>query len=144
MAYEPDTNLRATRKNGQVVQPNVEFVPDNNGWPEPLTDPSTPYRISVTNGKNGESKMDDGLKTSQDAWHLPEGTTPVSAVQPDGLDGQRGSQDSISQKIWSQPGGDSPKASQPDLDGDTPVRSSDPLKTSQMQSDDISSAESGD
>lgn len=144
MAYEPDTNLRAIRKNGQVVQPSTEYVPDNNGWPDPLTDESSPYRVTVTNGKNGESKMDDGLKTSQDAWHLPEGTTPVSAVQPEGLDGQRASNDNVSQKIWSQAGGSGAKPLQPDLDGDTSVRSSDPLKTSQMASDDHATPESGD
>lgn len=71
------------RKNGQVVQPNVEYAPDNNGWPEALTDPSSPIRQNVSIGKNGESKMNDGNKTSQDTWSRPEGTPPSSATQPD-------------------------------------------------------------
>lgn len=53
------------RKNLQVKQPNMEYPPEGNGWPEPLTSPSNPLRIGVTNGKNGESTMNDGVQTSQ-------------------------------------------------------------------------------
>lgn len=131
--YSPDTDLRSTRKNGQVVQPNIEYTPDDNGWPEPLTDPSTPYKIGVTNGKNGETMQVD-TKTSQDSWHLPEGAPGAGGTQPEGdLSGQRGSEANVSQKIWSAPEGDKPSgATQPDIDGDTSVRSSNPLQTSQQ------------
>ena len=130
------------RKNGQVVQPNVEQMPDDNGWPEPLTDPSTPYKIGVTNGKNGEQTQMDGMKTSQDIWSLTEGKSG-GAVTPeaDGQDGQRapgGEQQNTSQNIWSDPSGmKDGYIKQPDVDGDTPVRSKDPLKTSQQAIGDI-------
>lgn len=78
-------NEPTLRKNGQVVQPNVEFMPDNNGWPTPLTDESNPVRQQVTVGKNGESIMNDGINTSQSkngGWHLPEGSSQGAATQP--------------------------------------------------------------
>lgn len=65
---------REYRKNGQVVQPNVANVPDNNGWPEPLTDTSNPIKHTVSIGRLGESKNIPGDKTAQDARHLPEGS----------------------------------------------------------------------
>lgn len=125
------------RKNGQVVQPNVEYMPDDNGWPKPLTDPSDPYKVKVTNGKNGEQKDMDGEKTSQDSWSLTEGSSSGAASQPAGESGQRGSDYSTSQTIWSDPAGKKDGgATQPDIDGDTSVKNSDPLKTSQQGSDD--------
>lgn len=136
MAYEPDTKLRQLRKNGQVVQPNTELVPDNNGWPEPLTDESSPYKIGVTNGKNGESSMNDGINTSQKStggWHLPEGEKSGPATnEASGTDGQRGSNDNVSQNIWSQPATTTGPATQPNTDGDEKVRSGNPLETSQQ------------
>lgn len=105
MAYEPDTKLRDLRKNGQVVQPDVENMPDDNGWPKPLTDPSTPYKIGVTNGKNGEQSNVDP-KISQDSWSLTEGKSGGAATpEADGQDGQRAGDESTSQKIFSDPSG---------------------------------------
>lgn len=121
------------RKNGQVVQPNVEQTPDNNGWPEPLTDPSTPYKIAVTDGKNGEQSNMDGLKTSQDIWSLTEGNAGSGNSEADGVSGQRASGDKVSQKIWSDPAGKAPSAPAKQWqDPDESVRSSDPLKTGQQ------------
>lgn len=84
MDYTPEL-----RKNGQVVQPNVEQMPDNNGWPEPLTDESNPVGMKVTVGKNGESTMNDGISTSQNqtgGWSLGEGKAP-GATTPVATDG---------------------------------------------------------
>lgn len=91
------------RKNMQVVQPNVEYTPDNNGWPEPLTDPSSPLKQSVTNGRNGEQNNMEDLRTSQmkeTGHHLPEGRFQAQATQADP------SEDSV------QPSGDPLKTSQ--------------------------------
>ena len=41
------------RKNLQCKQPNIEYTPEDNGWPEPLTDQSNPIRYAVVDGKNG-------------------------------------------------------------------------------------------
>jgi hypothetical protein len=99
MAQEP-----TLRRNGQVVQPNVEQMPEGNGWPTPLTDESNPVQMKVQDGKNGESIMNDGINTSQTktgGWSLTEGSAPASATQPN-------------------------------TQGDEAVRSGDPLKTSQQ------------
>lgn len=44
------------RKNGQTVQPGIQYPPEGNGWPQPLTDQSDPLRYSYVNGKNGSTK----------------------------------------------------------------------------------------
>lgn len=131
------------RKSGQVVQDHIEYVPDNNGWPEPLTDPSTPYKIGLTNGKNGEQKQVD-TKTSQDTWSRPEGDSSGSASQPD-TSAQRASGEKTSQPIWSLAEGQNAKGgTQPNTDGDSSVRSSDPLKTSQQAASDHHRPEGGE
>ena len=64
------------RRNLQVKQPNVEFPPEGNGWPVDLNDQSSPMRISVKVGKNGEGSMKDIVSTSQQRegnHHIPEG-----------------------------------------------------------------------
>lgn len=74
------------RKNGQVVQPNVEQMPEGNGWPDPLTDESDPVGMKMSVGKNGESIMNDGINTSQaktGGWHLAEGDGQAPVSQPD-------------------------------------------------------------
>lgn len=133
--YEADTKLRQLRKNGQVVQPNVEFSPDNNGWPEPLTDPSTPYKIAVNDGKNGEVKDMDGMKTSQDTWSLPEGSPAGGAPEAQGTSGQRASGEKTSQKTWSDPGGGGAKVPEKQWlnDGDQGGRGNMWNKTSQQK-----------
>lgn len=42
-----------TRRNGQVEQPGIQYEPEGNGWPTPLTDESNPLSIKVTDGKSG-------------------------------------------------------------------------------------------
>ena len=138
MAYEPNTKLRNLQKGGQVVQPNIELPPDNNGWPDPLTDPSSPYKVSVTNGKNGEQNNMDKTETSQattGGWHLAEGRSGGAETQPAGLDGQRAKSESTSQPIWSDPGGrmSPPMPSQQWTNEDAMNRKDkNPLQTSQQ------------
>lgn len=79
MDYQPKL-----RRNGQVAQPNVEQMPEGNGWPDPLTDESNPVTQTVSVGKNGESIMNDGINTSQaktGGWSLPEGDSAGPATQ---------------------------------------------------------------
>jgi hypothetical protein len=69
---------RKLRPNLQVSQPGIEgdAVNDGNGWPTPLTDPSNPLRMGVTNGSNGSQSNKDLISTSQQdsgAHHLAEG-----------------------------------------------------------------------
>jgi hypothetical protein len=68
MDYEPKL-----RRNGQVVQPNIEYTPEGNGWPEPLTDESNPIRHTVTAGRNGESIANDGKGKECGTGGRPEG-----------------------------------------------------------------------
>lgn len=112
MGYKPDTKLRDYRKNGQVVQPFIENPPDNNGWPEPLTDPSVPYQIKVNDGQNGEQTTMSDTNTSQSktgGWHLSEGESAPSVSQPGDIYSQRGQGDNVSQKAFSEPGGPAPE-----------------------------------
>jgi len=44
------------RKNGNCKQPHIQYEPEGNGWPEPLTDQSNPIKHSYTVGKSGETK----------------------------------------------------------------------------------------
>lgn len=55
------------RRNLQVNQPGIvgNEVNDKNGWPTPLTDPSNPLKMAVTNGSNGEQRNFDPTSTSQ-------------------------------------------------------------------------------
>jgi hypothetical protein len=55
------------RKNGQCVQPGIEYEPEGNGWPKPLADPSTPLKYSYINGKSGkvESKSVTDVQTKE-------------------------------------------------------------------------------
>lgn len=73
-----------TRKNLQVRQPGIEGydVSDKNGWPTPLTDPSSPLKFSVTNGSNGTQKNFDPTTTSQQrrGEHARPGGDPVHNV----------------------------------------------------------------
>lgn len=54
------------RPNIQVNQPGIQGnkEEDKNGWPTPLTDPSSPIKVAVTNGSNGEQKNFDPVSTS--------------------------------------------------------------------------------
>lgn len=53
------------RKSLNAKQPGIEYGPEGNGWPEPLTDPSDPIRYEKTEGKSGkvESKRVEDCKT---------------------------------------------------------------------------------
>lgn len=78
--------MNPLRKNLQVVQPNIEFTPENNGWPEdkPLTDPSSPLGLNVTVGRKGES-MQKPVTTSQQRageHHKAEGNGSDQGTQP--------------------------------------------------------------
>lgn len=71
------------RKNLQVRQPTNQGddVNDGNGWPTPLTDPSSPLKMVVTSGGNGTQTNKDLISTSQqDAGEhqLSEGQGSVS------------------------------------------------------------------
>ena len=66
------------RRNLQINQPGIQGneTVDKNGWPTPLTDPSNPLRVKVTNGSNGEQRNFDPVTTSQQraaGHHAPEG-----------------------------------------------------------------------
>lgn len=76
MAEGPDT-----RKNAQVRQPGIEGydVADGDGWPTPLTDPSNPLKVTVTNGSHGEQRNFDPVSTSiQDQLSLTEGKSKIA------------------------------------------------------------------
>jgi len=49
----------------QVNQPNIEQLPQGNGWPTPLVDPSGTLKMAVTNGQSGSQKNIDPISTSQ-------------------------------------------------------------------------------
>lgn len=44
------------RRNGQVVQPNVAYPPEGNGWPLPLTDSGPEIKVQKTEGKSGTTE----------------------------------------------------------------------------------------
>lgn len=70
------------RVNLQINQPHIEGneVNDKNGWPTPLSDPSSPLKMTVTKGSNGSQKNFDPVSTSvQSQLSLAEGN-PGSAV----------------------------------------------------------------
>lgn len=125
------------RKNGQVNQPNVTNVPDNNGWPEPLTDPSNPYARKVTVGRNGESMAGD-IKTSQQKageHHKAEGSQGATPSQPEGyLTSERTSSPFATTGRVSDPAGNNdPKATMPPYSEDAIGRAnSDPTVTTQQ------------
>lgn len=76
------------RKNLQVRQPNIEGVDvnDDNGWPTPLSDPSNPLKMVVSNGSRGETSYIDALSTSrQNDVSIPEGRSSVQGVSKDDL-----------------------------------------------------------
>lgn len=69
------------KRNLQIRQPGIEGydVDDKNGWPTPLTDPSNPLRMKVTNGSNGTLSNFDPTSTSgQAGLSLPEGKSTVN------------------------------------------------------------------
>jgi hypothetical protein len=79
--------------NLQVAQPNVEQLPEGNGWPTPLTDESSPLKQSITNGRNGESNNMEDLRTSQmkeGGHHLAEGQSGATATQPNTGESKKG------------------------------------------------------
>lgn len=66
------------RVNLQSNQPGIEGqrLSDENGWPSPLTDPSSPLKVAVTNGSNGSQKNFDPVSTSrQNELSLAEGSS---------------------------------------------------------------------
>lgn len=69
------------RVNLQINQPHVEGNEpnDKNGWPTPLVDPSSPLKMTVTNGSNGSQKNFDPVSTSvQSQLSLAEGKSPAN------------------------------------------------------------------
>lgn len=69
------------RKNLQVRQPGIQGddVNDSNGWPTPLSDPSSPLRMAVTNGQSGSQSNFDPTSTSvQNDLSLAEGRSSGS------------------------------------------------------------------
>jgi len=73
------------RRNLQVSQPGIEGdeVTDGNGWPKPLTDPSSRLKMAVTTGSNGSQRNFDPTSTSQqdaDEHHLTEGSNSAKAT----------------------------------------------------------------
>jgi len=69
------------RPNLQVKQPTIQgYGPDDqNGWPNPLTDPSSPLKVAVTNGSNGSQRNFDPVATQgQDQLSLAEGHSKLS------------------------------------------------------------------
>lgn len=99
------------RKNLQVNQPNMENLPENNGWPtdDPLTDPSSPLQRKVTVGRNGDS-MQKGTQTSQQAegaHHRPEGSGSDQGTQPSQLSSERAPSPFKTSGYVSDPGGTS-------------------------------------
>jgi hypothetical protein len=127
------------KRNLQVKQPYVTDMPEGNGWPEPLTDESSPLRMTVNNGKNGESSMNDGISTSQQreaGHHAPEGDATSPATQPPYLDSQRASDGGFSTTAFvSDPGGSDYSVGDPAnnlTDGDMGSGLKDPFKTTQQ------------
>lgn len=76
------------RKNLQVHQPTLQGddANDGNGWPEPLTDPSSPLKMVVSSGSRGSQNGFQAMSTSrQNDVSLPEGRSSVQGVGKDGL-----------------------------------------------------------
>lgn len=87
-----DPNLR---KNLQVHQPGIEGddVNDGNGWPSPLSDPSNPLKMAVTNGSSGEQRNFDPTSTAgQNQLSLAEGS---SAANTGDMEAQGGHGDKL-------------------------------------------------
>lgn len=66
------------RRNLQVKQDGIEGydVADGDGWPTPLTDPSNPLTIKVTNSSSGSQKDFKAMSTSSKGeLSLAEGKT---------------------------------------------------------------------
>lgn len=49
--------MQDKRQNLQGKQPGIEYWPEGNGWPKPLTDPSDKLKVGVTNGKEGKTEQ---------------------------------------------------------------------------------------
>lgn len=134
-----------TRRNLQAKQPYVTDMPEGNGWPEPLVDNSDQIKTVVMDGKMGESRMNDGINTSQaktGGWKLPEGSnqaTPsedhllfTDARDHTGLDSTKTFQQLDGGH--SDPGGDtSPVITEPHLNEDELPHVGSDLQTSQQK-----------
>lgn len=120
------------RKNLQVKQPNVAYEPEGNGWPEPLTDSGPAIRQVINDGKNGESRMNDGLKTSQDKWSTPEGSYAAGSSTEGPVSGQSASGIKTSGYV-SDPAGSGAGATQPDTSEPSGRSSFDATSTSQQR-----------
>lgn len=76
------------RRNLQVKQDTVQGddVNDGNGWPTPLTDPSSPLKMVVSNGSRGEISGIAATSTSrQNDVSTPEGRSSIQGISVDGL-----------------------------------------------------------
>lgn len=73
-------NMPDNRPNLQIAQPHIEGyeTADKNGWPTPLVDPSSPLKMKVTNGSNGEQKNIQAMSTSSKGeLSLAEGSSDI-------------------------------------------------------------------
>lgn len=67
------------KKNLMVKQPNVTELPENNGWPTPLVDESSPIRQVVNMGKVGEVSNKQLTSTSPESWEQGSGESPKTS-----------------------------------------------------------------
>lgn len=99
------------RNNLQVRQPHIEGYEkaDKNGWPDPLVDPSSPLKMKVTNGSNGEQIAKTLMATAgQDQLSLAEGRSYVNTgdMQDQGGHGDKFKTSQMNPPEHSQPGGE--------------------------------------
>lgn len=97
------------RVNLQINQPGIEGndVNDKNGWPVPLTDPSSPLKMAVTNGSNGEQRNFDPVATKgQDQLSLTEGKVGVSTMASQGDNSDKFKTSQMNPPNHSQPEGE--------------------------------------
>lgn len=68
------------RRNLQIKWDGIQGTEnvDKNGWPVPLSDPSNPLTVKVTNGSNGEQKNIKAMSTSSKGeLSLAEGSSDI-------------------------------------------------------------------
>lgn len=122
-------------KNFQTKQPHIEYPPEGNGWPEPLTDPSSPLGKKVTVGRNGES-MEGQVTTSQQregAHHAPEGKYAASPTQAPTTDQKAPSPFATSGFVSDPAGRNDPPATMAPYDESAVGRANkDPIHTTQQ------------
>ncbi len=97
------------RRNLQVNQPHIEGneVNDKNGWPDPLCDDSSPLKMAVTNGSNGEQRNFEAMACDgQDQLSLTEGKVGPSTLNSQGGHGDKFKTSQMNPPNHSQPEGE--------------------------------------